>query len=71
MSAPQLVLRFSSNYHMANLRNSGIVARYEIPVTDVRAIYYADTMLIVETIDGKYMKVTSREIEVAISPCIS
>lgn len=68
MNAPQLILRFGSNYGM---HSAGVHALHEIPISEVRAIYYADTMLIVETIDGKHMNVTSREIEVAISPCIS
>lgn len=69
MITPQLKLRFASNYHMQH----SAVALHEIPVSEVRAIYQSSKTknIIVETIDGKHMEVTSREIEVVIGPCIS
>lgn len=68
MNTPQLILRFGSGFHL----KSGL-ARFEIPISEVRAIYQSSKTknIIVETIDGKHMEVTSREIEVVIGPCIS
>lgn len=62
MSNPTLVLKFASNYHM----QGGAVAGHSIPVSEVRAIYDSGNQraLIVETIDGRHMVVTSREIEI-------
>jgi hypothetical protein len=65
MNSPQLILRFGTNYHL----DAFAKALVEMPASEVRAIYHKDEDITVETIDGKHMQVTSKEIEIV--PCIS